>query len=73
VSDDFEREWRSHAVCGRVLFVDRQAVSVRPPGTSSPSFSPSQRVSRTRRRGPRSDAATLRRSQARRDVSPGDV
>ncbi len=69
MSDDFEREWRSHAVCGRVLFADRQAVSVRPPGTSSLSFSPSQRASRTRRRGPRSDAATFRRSRARRDPS----
>ncbi len=47
-----------------VFAADREAVVERPPGT--PFSSP--RTSRTRRRGPRSDAATLRRGRTRRDV-----
>ena len=53
-----------NAVTG-VLAADREAVFVRPPST--PQFHLTS--SRTRRRGPRSDAAVLRRSQAHPAVS----
>ena len=60
-----ERHERSHVACGCPrLTADRQTVIARPPGTStSTSLSPSSFRSRPRRRGPRSEAAALRRSR----------